>query len=298
MTALYGTTGAIGLGLVLGSFARWLMLRVDYRNYPSYPHGYVTHLALGVVAAFLGAVAVPALLEREFTAVTFLALATQQFREVRSLVRDSLHELEEGELVRRGQDYIEGIARVYEARNYLTMVVSVAASGAWLLHPVAGVAAGSAALVLSLAFMRGRQVGQIAVVRPGALRFQGPSLFVEDVYLMNVGLARARARIKEWGLGVVLDPKDDNARDTLASPGQRQAILHDAVAALGVRKDVGVEEFTPLARRSERTGRVALVLVPMEPDIRALVGAVKRTPVLEASRGTALRTRAGRLAAD
>jgi hypothetical protein len=74
-------------GLIVGLISRIVLLRSDYRNYPSYPHGYVTHISLGFVAAALGAVAVPALIEKEYTAVTFLALAAQQFREIRNMER-------------------------------------------------------------------------------------------------------------------------------------------------------------------------------------------------------------------
>ncbi|MBC7326372.1 MAG: YIEGIA domain-containing protein, partial [Moorella sp. (in: Bacteria)] len=50
-------------GTLAGTVARLVMLRVDYRQYPGYPHGYVTHLSLGFIAAALGAVAVPAILK-------------------------------------------------------------------------------------------------------------------------------------------------------------------------------------------------------------------------------------------
>ncbi|MGI6663498.1 MAG: YIEGIA domain-containing protein [Bacillota bacterium] len=33
------------------------MLRSDYRQYPTYPHGYSTHLFMGIFAALAGAVA-------------------------------------------------------------------------------------------------------------------------------------------------------------------------------------------------------------------------------------------------
>ncbi|HOL18221.1 MAG TPA: YIEGIA domain-containing protein, partial [Bacillota bacterium] len=62
---------AVIFGVGFGLVSRYLMLRSDYRQYPAYPHGYVTHLSLGLIAAVLGALAVPALLEKEFTAVTF-----------------------------------------------------------------------------------------------------------------------------------------------------------------------------------------------------------------------------------
>ena len=65
-------TEAIVLGMTAGFIARLYMLRTDYRNYPSYPHGYIIHLSLGAIAASLAAIALPALLEEEYTAVTFL----------------------------------------------------------------------------------------------------------------------------------------------------------------------------------------------------------------------------------
>ena len=38
--------------------------------------------------------------------------------------------LEENTLVPRGLDYIEGIAKVFESRNYLVMLVALVTSGA------------------------------------------------------------------------------------------------------------------------------------------------------------------------
>lgn len=93
------------------------MLRTDYRNYPSYPHGYIIHLSLGAIAASLAAIALPALLEEEYTAVTFLVLCAQQFRDIRNMERETLMKLEENTLVPRGLDYIEGIAKVFESRQ-------------------------------------------------------------------------------------------------------------------------------------------------------------------------------------
>ncbi len=72
------------MGVLFGVAARFTMLRTDYRQYPTYPHGKIIHLSLGVIAAgVLGAVAVPSLLEKNYTAITFLAMAAQQFRDVR-----------------------------------------------------------------------------------------------------------------------------------------------------------------------------------------------------------------------
>ena len=123
-------TEAILLGMAAGFLARLYMLRTDYRNYPSYPHGYIIHLSLGAIAASLAAIALPALLEEEYTAITFLVLCAQQFRDIRNMERETLMKLEENTLVPRGLDYIEGIAKVFESRNYLVMLVALVTSGA------------------------------------------------------------------------------------------------------------------------------------------------------------------------
>ena len=116
-------TEAVILGMIAGFLARLYMLRTDYRNYPSYPHGYIIHLSLGAIAASLASIALPALLEEEYTAITFLVLCAQQFRDIRNMERETLMKLEENTLVPRGLDYIEGIAKVFESRNYLVMLV-------------------------------------------------------------------------------------------------------------------------------------------------------------------------------
>ena len=56
---------AIAVGIVFGIVCRIITLRTDYRQYPTYPHGKVIHVSLGVIAAGLGAVAVPALLKKD-----------------------------------------------------------------------------------------------------------------------------------------------------------------------------------------------------------------------------------------
>lgn len=282
-----------------GFLARLYMLRSDYRQYPGYPHGYVTHLSLGFIAAALGAVAIPALVEKEFTAVTFLALAAEQFREIRSMERESLGALEDGELVPRGKDYIEGIAKVFEARNYLVMLVSLAASAAtqFLGWPY-GVGAALVTLAISEYLMKGPIIGDIAQVVPAEPVFEGSVLKVEGIEIMNVGLPAMREKLLRDGLAVVIKPKDDNARATLHSTGQRQAIAHVAASILGTKKDVDLLEFTPLLRKDPDTGRIALFMVPAEKDMECLVEAVRRAPVLESARRAPLKTRLGRAAAD
>ncbi len=286
-------------GVVTGTAARYLMLRSDYRQFPGYPHGYVTHLSLGFIAALLGSLAIPALMEKEFTAVTFLSLAATQFRDVREVERKTLVNLDATYLVPRGSDYIEGIARVFEARNYLVMVIGLLVSGlTFFMGLPVGVPTGLAALLVARRLMGGATVQDIAVVRPGEIRFEGPNLFVDQIHFMNLATAEVRAKVLERGLGVVIEPFDDDARATLGTTGQRLAIAHDAAVQLGIYKDVDTAEFTPILRRCLDTGRIAMVILPIERDMDCLLLAVRRAPVLESSRTRPLQSRAGRGAAD
>ncbi|MBE3583027.1 MAG: YIEGIA domain-containing protein [Limnochordaceae bacterium] len=282
------------------------MLRVDYRQYPSYPEGYTIHLAMGFIAAFLGAMALPAILSHHYEAATFLALAATQFREVRSLERDSLAAMEETELVHRGSAYIEGIARTFEARNYLAMLASLLSSlaavlaRAWWPSPFvsfgAGLGIGMGGGFLMAHGGRGRRVGDVALVEVAPLEFEGPLLKVAGVIVMNVGLDSARRTLQEKGLGAVIRPHDADARATLANLGQRQAIAHDCAVLLGIHKDVDEPEFTPLVRRNSDTGEVVVVIVPDKKEPEALLTAIRHVPLLEAAIRKPTEATAGRMA--
>lgn len=286
-------------GVVLGTLARYLMLKSDYRHYPSYPHGVITHISLGFIAAILGSVAVPALMAKEFTAVSFLALAAQQFREVRTIEREMLFNLDKSELVQRGPDYIEGIARVFESRNYLVIFTSLIVSSVTLFtHWIFGLVAGALAVLASNRLMSGRRVGEIARVRTGDIEFKGANIFVEDIHIMNIGGDETREILRKRAVGVIIEPINDNERETLANNGQRMAIAHDSASQLGIYKDVDTPEFNPLVRRDLDTGRIAMLIVPIEKDPEYLLTAVKGVPVLESATGKPLKSRAGKLAED
>jgi hypothetical protein len=294
----------IVIGTLVGTLTRMVLLRVDYKQYPGYPHGYIVHLSLGFIASALGAVAVPAVIEKEFTAFTFLALAAQQFSDIRNQERTTLESLEESELIPRGRDYIEGIARTFEARNYLVMIssfVSALSTQVGLMTDIGwslGVIVGIITLLISKLFMTGRVIGDICEVRAVDIRFEGPTLWIENVAIFNVGLESRRQEIIASGLGIVIHPKDDNARATIHDVGQRMAIAHTAGVVLGTKKDIDIPEFSPILRKDPDTGKVVMVIIPVEKDAMALVEAVNRTPVLETAYSKPLATKAGRYASD
>ncbi|HWJ02078.1 MAG TPA: YIEGIA family protein [Verrucomicrobiae bacterium] len=296
----FGPYGAIILlGTCAGMTARLLLLISDYRQYPGYPHGYLIHLSMGGIAAALGSVAVPALVTQNYTAVTFLALAAQQFRDIRNMERESLGKLEENLLIPRGLDYIEGIAKVFEARNYLVMLTAFATS-------LAGYVGGSLIALLTALLCiltakklaHGKVVADLAEVVPAKISFQGSLLMVDEIVIFNVGLADSKRKLLEQGLAVRIIPKHANARATLNSLGQRQAIVHDAALIMGAQKDVGEQEFTPLVRKNPATGELGFALLPNESNMEALLDAVRRVPVLETSIRKPLAAEAGRRAGN
>lgn len=277
------TTG-VAIGIGFGILARLLMLRTDYRQYPTYPHGKVIHISLGMIAAALGAVAIPALLNKDYTAVTFLSLAAQQFREVRNMERNSLAKVDEMELVPRGVSYIEGIAMVFEGRNYLVIFSAFVTSLCSILFAwYWGVAAGLFSIVITKMLQSGKNVGQIAEVRAAEVRADGPDIYVDSVYMMNVGLAEDRQAIVKHGIGIVVLPKSPGAKVTLANLGQRQAILHNLSTILGVHRDSGEPALVPLAKLNLDNGTLAILALPQEIDTKKAVEVVKYVPVLESA---------------
>ena len=292
-------TEAVILGMVAGFLARLYMLRTDYRNYPSYPHGYIIHLSLGAIAASLASIALPALLEEEYTAITFLVLCAQQFRDIRTMERETLMKVEENTLVPRGLDYIEGIAKVFESRNYLVMLVSLVTSGATIYGGVGlGAVAGLVMILFARFLMRGSFIRGIARVTEGKLHFEKSLLYVDDIVLMNVGDPEAREKILREGVGIVLHPYDDDGRSILNNLGQRQALVHDISMLVGNKLEVGEQEWTPAARKNMETGSLGIFLLPNEKDVECVIEAAKRTPVLESAVQKPLANTIGRKAAD
>lgn len=288
---------------ILGGFlARLYMLRRDYRQYPSYPQGWAIHLFLGFIGGSIGAIIVPALLEGEYSAVSFLLLAASQFREVRNVERQTLSAMESTEMVKRGTAYIEGIARVFEARNYLAIWValSVAVTSellvglGWWRTAVCAVV-GVVLTVVLVRLMQGDKISDIATVELTDFRFEGALVVVGETVMMNVGLPDARKVYEERGLAAIIRPNGPNAKATLANLGQMQAIAHDVSSMIGVYMDVGEQEFIPMVRRNPSVGSLHVLMVASEKDEVAFLEAIRRVPVLEGAIRKPLTSAAGKL---
>lgn len=123
-----------------------------------------------------------------------------------------------------------------------------------------------------------KNIVEIEYVQP---RFEGAGLYIDNIYIMNIGLPKRQEEILEYGMGFILKPLNFNARETIANLGQRQAILHDVSTALGVYRDSGTPALVPLAKRDLDDGRVAVFILPTERDVQKAIKIISEVPVLE-----------------
>lgn len=273
-------------GIAAGTVARVITLVIDYRQNPSYPNGKFINLVTGFIASALGAVAIPAIVEKDFAAITFLALAIQHFRDIRTIEKDSLTKLEHTAYVRRGDAYIDGIAKTYEARNYISLLAALTAVFVMLLagiknvywNVLLGFCAGLAVTYALRYFTKGKTVGELCSVKSGHITIEGSELFVDGMYVSSLlGTERSRTLFLKEGLAVVIEPKRPISRITVENYGQRQAMLFEAARALGLKR----YGFT---RRNFTQGKTIIAMVPVISDMDMMVAAVKNTPILENSR--------------
>ncbi len=272
------------LGIIAGTIARLIMLRTDFRQYPTYPHGRIIHVALGFIAAFIGAAAVPSVLSKDWSAVTFLGLAAQQFRDVRNMERTTLQNLDAMELVPRGTTYIEGTARVFEGRNYLVMFTAIVTTLVATLWNIGwGIVAAGIMFIFDKVKMSGKTIHHIADIHEAEVVIDGANVLVGNIYIMNVGLQVNQQLLRERAIGIILVPKSAGSVLTLANTGQRQALLHDVSNILGVYRDTGEPTLVPMAKRDLNDGRIGLLLLPQEKDVNRAKATLATVPILESA---------------
>lgn len=274
------------IGIIMGTFARIATIKVDYRQMPTYPSAYFNNIIMGFIASSLGAIAIPAVLNGDFVSITFLTVAVQMFRETRTAERESLGKLEHTEYTQRGEAYIDGISKTFESRNYIALVTSlisvlamkISKSESLIVLVPCGMLTGLLVFYLLYWFTKGKTIGNICNIRPGKIEVKGSELYVDGIFVANtLGTDKSRELFSKEGIAVVIEPKRQISRITLENFGQRQAILFEAIKALGVRR----YKFT---RRNFENGNVIVAFVPILRDPELLIDAVAHTPILENSR--------------
>ncbi|BAL01065.1 hypothetical protein OBV_38660 [Oscillibacter valericigenes Sjm18-20] len=210
-------------------------------------------------------------------------MPVQQFREVRKAERDSLEKLEQSEYIQRGAAYIDGISKTFESRSYISLVTALLTVLAIKLvnftEPLINIAVGVLAGLLVIFFChRFTKIENICTIRQGKIEVRDSELYVDDMFVTNyLGADRSRDAFLKEGVAVVLEPKNEACRITLENYGQRQAVLFEAIRALGVKR-------YKFMRRNFATGKVILTFVPILNNPEQLIQAVRNTPIPENSR--------------
>lgn len=107
--------------------------------------------------------------------------------------------------------------------------------------------------------MSGKRLHDLVEIEHVPLRFEGAGLYIDNIYIMNIGLPARQEEIMKYGMGFILKPKSIDAMVTISNLGQRQAILHDVSVALGIYRDSGTPALVPLAKRDLEDGRVGIL---------------------------------------
>lgn len=288
------------IALAIGMFSRVIMINLDQKQYPTQPNVLLSQIVLAFVSSALGALLVPALIERSYTSITFLSLAAEQFRKVRENRRNTLQNLEDTQLVKRGNSFIEEIASTYEIRNYTCIVTSFLTIGLYYIivsefnidTTISLVVSALAGIILSCILKKlltRKTIDDIADVKIVDISFVNTSVMKvgEQQGITNLGLESDRQRYLEKGIGIEIIPKDKSYINAgiLYDAGQRQAIVYNLYSRLGLLRDSNEPAFVPLPRRNPKKESIVIAYIPIEKDEEKVLEAVKSCPILSSARG-------------
>ena len=283
------------IGIIIGLITRLIMLNLEQKQYPTQPNVLISQLVLAFVASCLGALLVPALIERSYTSITFLSLAAEQFRQVRENRRDTLTELEAKQLVKRGNAFIEEIAKTYEVRNYMCIISSFFTVGFYYLITSEFKVDSNIGLIISTIFgiilafilkklLKRDSIGDIADVKIVDVTFENDSILKVGSLsgITNIGLKSERERVLTRAIGIEMIPKDKNYINAsiIQDPGQRQTIAYNLYSRLGLYRQKNEPAFTPIQRRNPENESIVIAYLPMEKNEEAIIEAVKSTPIV------------------
>lgn len=281
--------------LIIGTLCRFLVLRVIDKQYPTRPLDYIEQIIMAGLSASLGAIAFPALIDKEFSALTFFAVGIQQFQGLSQQEGITLDNLDNDEVVPKGESYVQEIAATYESRSYISLFSALAASvgyiyfarrynlGVLWCNVIAIISGGIVGLIFRYSLRR-KSIGDLADVVPANLEFKDTILEVNGVIINNIGLKSTRDRYMKKGMAVEVIPKNMASFGVINDLGQRQAILHNIFIHMGIDKDIDEVDILAITKTDLERKSVVIPITPILQDMDELIRVIKSTPVIETAK--------------
>ncbi|RDY24926.1 hypothetical protein CHF27_001625 [Romboutsia maritimum] len=280
----------------VGIVCRGFVLRVTDKQYPTRPQDFLEQIIISGLSASLGAIALPALVDKEFSALTFFAVAIQQFQGLAKQERITLENIDNGEIVPKGSAYVEEIATTYESRSYISLFSALGASIAYIYLnkkfnvrflgcTISALIAGALIGLMFRRYLRRDSIGDVAQVIPAKINFEGPILKVNDTIITNIGLKDSRDKYINSGIAIEIIPNTMADFGIINDLGQRDAIIHSIFIHMGIDKDVDEKDIIATSRTNLEKNTVVIPYIPIVKDIDTMIQVVKSTPVLETSKG-------------
>lgn len=282
--------------MIIGTICRFFVLRVEDKQYPTRPQDYIEQIIIAALASSLGAIALPALIDKEFSALTFLAVGIQQFQGLSQQEKITLENIDEDEIVSKGEPYIDEIATTYEVRSYVSLFSALVASIVYIviarrykvdtLVCIIFAAIGGAIVALIFRRMLRRQsIGDVADIHMAKISFEGPLLKVNDIVMTNIGLKESRKKYMEKALAIEIIPNDMSCFGIINDIGQQRAIMHNIYIHVGFDKDVDEQDLMPMAKTDLDKKSVVIIMIPLVKDEVTFMKVASSTPILDTSKG-------------
>ena len=274
------------VAVLLGTLCRLLVLRISDRQYPTRPQDYIEQIIMAGLTSALGGIALPALMDKEFSALTFLAVGIQQFQGLSKQEKITLNNIDEDELVPKGVTYIEEIASTYEVRSYVSLFAALCSSIGYILVAkrfgenilICTAVAAILALIVGLIFrriLRRNSINDIADIKEAKLYFDGPIMKVNDVVITNIGLKETREKFLKGGIALEVVPKDE----------KDFGVINNIFIHTGIDRDIDEHDIVSTSKVDLKTKSVLIVFMPILNDMNLIKQVAGSTPILEAAKG-------------
>ena len=284
------------VAVLLGTLCRFLVLRIKDKQYPKRPQDYIEQIIMAGLTSSLGAIALPALMDKEFAALTFLVVGIQQFQGLSKQEKITLDNIDEEELVPKVVSYIEEISSTYEVRSYVSLFSAFGSSIVYILFArrfgenilICTILAVLVAFIVGLIFMRilrRNSINDIADIKSAKIYFDGPIMKVNDIVITNTGLKSTRDKFLKSGIAIEVVPKDKKDFGVINDLGQRAAIIHNIFIHVGVDKDVDEHDIVSTSKVDLNNKSVLIVFMPILNDMELIKKVAGSTPILETSKG-------------